>query len=46
ILSECTEQPIDKILEDSERDFFMSPQEAIDYGLIDEIVTPTKHEKK
>ncbi len=45
ILSECTEQPIDKILEDSERDFFMSPQEAIDYGLIDEIVTPTKHEK-
>ncbi len=46
ILAECTGQPIDKILEDSERDFFMSPQEAIDYGLLDEIVTPTKHEKK
>ena len=46
ILAECTGQPIDKILKDSERDFFMSPQEAIDYGLLDEIVTTTKHEKK
>lgn len=39
ILSECTKQTPERILQDSERDFFMSPQEAIDYGLIDEIVT-------
>lgn len=43
ILSECTGQTFEKILEDSERDFFMSPQQAIEYGLIDEIVT--KREK-
>jgi ATP-dependent Clp protease, protease subunit len=39
ILSTCTGQPIAKILEDSERDYFMSPEQAIEYGLIDEIVT-------
>lgn len=37
ILSETTKHAIDKILEDSERDFFMNPQEALDYGLIDKI---------
>lgn len=42
ILSDCSGQPVDRILVDSERDFFMSPQEAIDYGLIDEIVTSAK----
>lgn len=42
ILSDCSGQTIEKILEDSERDFFMSPQDAIDYGLIDEIVTSPK----
>jgi len=39
ILSECTGQTKEKILADSERDYFMSPQQAIEYGLIDEIVT-------
>lgn len=39
ILSTCTGQSIEKIYEDSERDFFMSPEQAITYGLIDEIVT-------
>lgn len=38
ILAETTGQTIEKIKEDSERDFFMSPQEAINYGLIDEII--------
>lgn len=42
ILSDCTGQTIDKVLEDSERDFFMSPEQAIEYGLIDEIVTKKK----
>lgn len=39
ILSESTGQPIEKIFEDSERDFFMNPQEALAYGLIDKIAT-------
>lgn len=43
IMSESTGQPIAKILEDSERDFFMNPTEALAYGLIDKIATqPTK----
>lgn len=37
ILSESTGQSIEKILEDSERDFFMNPEQALSYGLIDKI---------
>lgn len=46
ILAECTGQTVEKILVDSERDFFMSPQEAITYGLIDEIVVASKTPRK
>ena len=38
ILAENTNQPFDKIVEDSERDRFMTSQEALDYGLIDKII--------
>jgi ATP-dependent Clp protease protease subunit len=40
ILSECTGQPVERIQKDAERDFFMSPDEALQYGLIDEVITP------
>jgi ATP-dependent Clp protease protease subunit len=33
-----TGQPIDRIAEDTDRDFFMAPDEAKNYGLIDEVV--------
>ncbi|BBC22379.1 MULTISPECIES: ATP-dependent Clp endopeptidase proteolytic subunit ClpP [Pseudanabaena] len=33
-----TGQPIDRIAEDTDRDFFMAPDEAKAYGLIDEVV--------
>ncbi|MFM7888580.1 MAG: ATP-dependent Clp endopeptidase proteolytic subunit ClpP [Pseudanabaena sp.] len=33
-----TGQPIDRISEDTDRDFFMAPDEAKTYGLIDEVV--------
>ena len=42
IMSECTGQSLEKIAIDSERDFYMGPQEAKDYGLIDEVIIPKK----
>ena len=39
MLSEYTGQPIEKIMADTERDNFMSAQEAADYGLIDAVIT-------
>lgn len=38
ILSERTGQPLDKIEKDTDRDFFMSAEEAKAYGLIDDIM--------
>ncbi len=38
ILAKHTKQPLEKILKDSDRDFFMSAQEAKEYGLVDEVV--------
>lgn len=37
-LAKHTNQPLEKIQEDTERDFFMSPAEAKDYGLIDQVI--------
>ncbi len=39
MLAEHTGQPYDKIATDTERDFFMSAQEAVDYGLIDQVIS-------
>ena len=36
-LSERTGQPIQRIREDTDRDFYMSPTEAIEYGIIDNV---------
>ena len=38
ILAERTGQPLEKIRADSERDYFMSADEAKDYGLIDRVI--------
>lgn len=38
IISERTGQPLEKVAADTERDFFMSAQEAKEYGIIDEIM--------
>ncbi|OPZ63617.1 MAG: ATP-dependent Clp protease proteolytic subunit [bacterium ADurb.Bin478] len=49
ILAHHTGQPIDKIAKDTDRNFFMSPEEAKAYGLIDEIMVrkgATAKEKK
>ena len=38
ILEQHTGQTLDKIRQDTERDYYMSPEEAIKYGLIDEVI--------
>lgn len=45
ILAECTGQSVEKIIEDSERDFFMGAEEAIAYGLIDKVISSAKETK-
>ncbi len=42
ILARHTGKPLDRIEKDSDRDFFMSAQEAKDYGLIDEVIASAK----
>lgn len=42
ILSEHTGQPLECVEKDTDRDFFMSPEEAKKYGIVDEIVTTRK----
>lgn len=38
ILSERTGQPLERIVKDTDRDHFMTAEEALEYGLIDEII--------
>ena len=42
IISEHTGQPVEKIYADGDRDFWMNSQEALEYGMIDEIVRKSK----
>ena len=42
ILVKHTGQKVDKIERDTDRDFYLTPQEARDYGLIDEIIKTKK----
>ncbi|RMG07431.1 MAG: ATP-dependent Clp endopeptidase proteolytic subunit ClpP [Cyanobacteria bacterium J055] len=37
-LAAHTGQPYDRIADDTERDFFMSPEESVAYGLIDKVI--------
>ena len=42
ILSDKTGQPLEKIAKDTDRDNFMSAEEATEYGLIDEVISSRK----
>lgn len=42
LLAKLTGQSVERIASDSERDFYMSAKQALEYGLIDEVVTPKK----
>jgi len=46
ILAKHTGQSIDKIKKDTDRDYFMAPEEARDYGLVDEVIMSIKKKKK
>ena len=46
ILSRHTGQPIEKIEEETERDRFMDPPEAKEYGIVDEILEHDTNQKK
>ena len=46
ILSDNTGQPYEKIIRDTDRDHYMSAEEALDYGLIDKIITNRQESEK
>ena len=39
ILADYTGQPIDRISRDVDRDYIMSPDQGVEYGMIDKVVT-------
>lgn len=41
IISEKTGQPFEKIMEETERDNYMNPEQALKYGIIDKVATKT-----
>ncbi len=41
LLADHTEQPLERIEKDADREFYMSAEEARDYGLVDEVLSPS-----
>ena len=46
ILARHTGQPVERISKDFDRDYYMDPYEAIEYGIIDEVLKPEKEKLK
>ena len=46
IIAKHTGQPLERVVKDSDRDFFMSPDEAKEYGLVDEVITARELAKR
>ncbi|HIW72097.1 MAG TPA: ATP-dependent Clp endopeptidase proteolytic subunit ClpP [Candidatus Levilactobacillus faecigallinarum] len=46
ILADNSGQPIERVNQDTERDNYLSAQDAVDYGLIDHIMTNSSEQKK
>jgi ATP-dependent Clp protease protease subunit len=42
ILAQHAHQPFEKVKHDTERDYYMTAQEAKEYGIVDEVLEPTK----
>ena len=45
VLADNTGQPMERIEHDTDRDFFMTAQQAVEYGLVDEVLTGAKAAK-
>ncbi|MFC2010508.1 ATP-dependent Clp protease proteolytic subunit [Chloroflexota bacterium] len=47
IIVKHTGQPMDKVTHDTDRDFYLDPKQAVEYGIVDEVLTkPAEEEKK
>ena len=46
ILAKHTNQPIDRIAKDTERDFFLRPNDALEYGIVDAIISKREEAPK
>ena len=46
IISKHTGQPMEKIVHDTDRDFYLNPQQAVEYGIVDEILTKSEIKDK
>jgi ATP-dependent Clp protease protease subunit len=46
IIVKHTGQPLEKITHDTDRDFYLNAQQAVDYGIVDEILTRPKEKGK
>ena len=42
IISEKTEQSYEQVARDLDRDYYLTPPQAVEYGLVDEIITSKK----
>ena len=42
LIAEHTGQPVERIEEDTDRDYWMNPEEALEYGIIDSVQYPQR----
>jgi ATP-dependent Clp protease protease subunit len=47
IIAKHSGKPMEDVIHDTDRDFYLNPESALDYGIVDEVLTkPTKEEAK
>ncbi len=46
IIVKHTGQTLEKVIHDTDRDFYLNPEQAVEYGLVDEVLTKPKDKKK
>jgi len=46
IIAKHTGQPLEKIAHDTDRDFYLNPQQAVEYGIIDEVLNKAPDAKE
>ena len=46
IIANHTGQPLDKVAKDTDRDFYLSAEQAVEYGLVDEILVKEESKKE